>query len=266
VISRFNYTDRIPLKAKMFNIVVREGPPRTFDIEWDLKDLPQPIPADTNVVVEAVASGSPMVLRFPFGTAFDPKPPSSGTDITELPGDTINFTVKLVDVTQEFGRLVGLCENIQSKSPGEDSECGKQSILPVAPIDLGQRVWRISYESNRPHLQVNKNVPDIMYIAQNDPRFFALVYPEVIRQVLVRSMIVEQHYEVTNDDDSWKDQWLRYAILWHPDQEMPPADLADPLDDDGREQLEVWIEEAVRGFCLKKGAASLLISAAEEEN
>ncbi len=100
-----------------------------------------------------------------------------------------------------------------------------------------------------------------MHLAQNDPRFFALVFPEVIRQILFRATVIEGHYEVTNDDDDWKDQWLRYAITWHADAEEPPSEITIPLDDDGRQQLEEWIEEVVHGFCTRKATVNLLMSA-----
>ena len=262
MISRFNYTDRIDLKTSMLTITVKEGPPRTFDAQWNFDGLV--LPADVRVYVEAMASGSPAVLRFAFGTVADRKPPATGTDLTELPGENIHFTVKLVDETEQVGRLVGLAENVRPKAPGDVGGCGRQSILPVQPAEMGERVWRIRFEQNRPYLQVNKHIPDIMYRAQNDPRFFALVFPEVIRQILYRALIIEGHYEVTNEDDKWKDQWLRYAITWHPELEEPPTELMVPLDDDGRQQLEDWIDEVIHGFCTKKGTAFLLVSADEE--
>ena len=264
MIRRFNYTDRVDLKPSMFHIVVREGPPRTFEADWDLQG--HPMPADGRVYVEATASGSPLVLRFPFGSVSDRQPPASGTDLSELPGDGLQFTVKIVDETdpRQIGRLVGLAESIRPKAPGDEGPCGRQSILPVQPVEMGERVWRVRYEHNRPYLQVNKNVPDILHTVQNDTRFFALVFPEIVRQVLHRALVVDGHYQVTNEENDWKDQWLRFAIPWHPDQAPPPEDLADPLDDDGRQQLDDWIEAAVHGFCAKKGTAYLLITADEE--
>lgn len=262
MISRFNYTDRIDLKPRMFTITVKDGPPRAFDIGWNFEGLV--LPADARVYVEAMASGSPTVVRYSFGTVAERMPPSNGTDISELPGENVHFTVKLVDETEQVGRLVGLAENIRPRVSGEEGSSGRQSILPVQPVDMGERVWRLRFEQNRPYLQVNRHVPDIMHRAQNDPRFFALVYPEVIRQVLYRGLIIEGHYEVTNEDDNWKDQWLRYAISWHADGEEPPTELTIPLDDDSRQQLEDWIEEAVHGFCMKKGTANLVVTADEE--
>lgn len=110
MISRFNYTDRIDLKTRMFNITVKDGPPRTFDIDWNFDGLV--LPADARVYVEAMASGAPAVIRYAYGTVAERRPPANGTDISELPGENVHFTVKLVDETEKVGRLVGLAENI----------------------------------------------------------------------------------------------------------------------------------------------------------
>ena len=262
MIARFNYTDRIGLKSKMFNIRVIEGPPRTVEVSWNFGDLP--VPKKAKVYVEVMVAGYASFLRFPFGTVADPCPPASGTALTDLPDGNVHFTVKIVDEESSLaGRIVAICRNIEPLGKGEDS-CGSTSILPVEPSDLGERVWKLHFTPHCVYLQVNKNIHDILHIVQNDPKFFALVFPEAIRQILYRALIIEGHYEVTAEDADWKDQWLRYAITWHPDSESPPNDLHETLEDDDRQQLEDWIDQVINSFCIKKGTANLFVE--EEEN
>lgn len=264
MIRHFNYTDRADLKPNMFRIVVHEGPPRTMDIKWELAG--QPLPSDARVYVEATSAGSPIVLRFPFGTVTSPQPPELGTDLSDLPGSP-RFTVKIVDETDPsaIGRLVGLAENIQPVGQANDPSGGRESILPVQPVEMGERIWRLRFENDWVYLQVNKNIPGILGLVQEDERFFALVFPEIIRQILTQAMIRDLHHQISNDD-GWRDQWLRFAVLWHSDQQPPDPILSDPLSDDDRDQLEQWIEEVVHSFCLKKATAQLLIEVDEEEN
>jgi len=247
MISRFNYTDRKTIRHKMVNIVVEEGPPRSFDAKFNFEGVE--FPPKARVYVEAMSGGSPVVMRFDFGAIAGPTTPHD-TKLTELPGDTVHFTVKVVDESEDVGRLLGLCENIRPKRPGEEGESGRISILPVNPTaELGEMVWRLNFANGRPWLDVNNKLTGILQIARDDQQFFSLVYPDVIRQILCRATIREGYLEVQNNDDDWRDQWVRFAIHWHPDHELPPSvENPNEMTDDEIELLEAWVDDVVRRF------------------
>ncbi len=250
MISRFNYTERQTIRHDMIRVTVDDGPPRRFSATFNFEGVP--LPADGRVYVEALSGGSSTVLRFAFGTVAAVQVPED-TDLTDLPGETVHFTVKIVDERDEVGKLLALCENIRPRLADETGASGLLSILPVNPTaELGERVWRLTF-TTRPWLDVNNQIPGIMEIARDDRRFFSLVYPEVVRQVLYRTLVRERYLDVQNNDDSWQDQWLRFAIHWHPEHQTPPSvgDL-DKMSDEETSSLEVWIDEVVGRFCEQK--------------
>jgi hypothetical protein len=263
MIARFNYTDRITLKHSSIRITVDKGPPRSFDANWNFEGLE--LPSDAKIYIEAMSGGSPVVMRFPFGTVGERKPPATGTILTYLTGEKVHFTLKVVEETGDHvGQIRGLAENIEPRAIGDDTGIGRQSILPVNPVDLGERLWRLNFNNNRPWLEINETVHGMKDIARDDYRFFARVYPEVIRQILFRALILDGHTEVENDDNSWQDQWLRYAIHWHPEKQPPPNDAVDPLETpENFRVLEDWIEEVVQRFCLKNAARERFVEAEE---
>ncbi len=252
MISRFNYTDRKRIRHKMIDIVVIEGPPRTFDATFNFEGII--LESDAKIYVEAMSGGSPTVMRFDFGSVAAPQAPTN-TRLSDLAGEAVHFTVKVVDEREDVGKLLGLCENIRPKRPDEGGESGQMSILPVNPTgELGETVWRLNFANGRPWLDVNNRIPGIMQIARDDRQFFALVYPEVVRQVLYRVLVREGYFEVQNDDNDWRDQWLRFALHWHPDKAAPPnVQDSQNLTDEEIEQTEGWIDEAVRRFSDLKG-------------
>lgn len=241
----FNFTGRRRISRKDVYIHLIEGPPRHFGIRWSPEALDAP--PDARVVVEAFTSGSPSIQRFEWGTVAHPQPPSQRS-LDFAGGDNIAFNFKVIDVSEKIGRLLAIARNVHPVGD-EDGGTG-ESLLPVNVCDLEQQVWRVSFEHDAPWLELNKHIDGIKQIARTNEQFFALVYPAVVRRILMQIVIVHGETDPDSDPDSWKCKWLRWARRLHPDGEGPPENA-----NDSDEQF-AWIEEVVGGFCFRFKAFS----------
>lgn len=239
MIKRYNYTGRKKIPHSAIRVRL-DG--NSFEASWNLEDLG--LPSAAAIVVEAFASRSIDIRRFSYGTVASPQPPSDRT--IDLPEDSVAFNFRVVDQVDKVGRLLGLAENIRPRTGNdEEDEAGQQSILPVNPIDLGHQVWRLNYANNRTWLEVNNRIDGIMDIVRNDRRFFALVYPSVVKEILTRILLIDGLNEPDGDRSDCRVQWLRWGVHWHPDRERPSAGEPNEVE----EELLAWIDEVVCEFC-----------------
>jgi hypothetical protein len=238
--KRINFTGRKKIPQHSVSIRSDGNHPPSFSATWDANDWG--ISPNGRVYIEAYSSGQYSVMRFPWGTVQDPLAPKD-TRLTEIPGDHIGFDFKVVDESEHIGRLIAVARNIRLRN-GEDDTAGRQSILPVNAVDLGEQVWRLSFRHNRPWLEVNNRIPGIKELITGDEQFFALVYPQVVRQVLLQILIIDG--DISDPDESvedWRCHWLRWGRHWHPDKSSPAVFKGD------RESQVDWIEEVVQSFC-----------------
>lgn len=255
--KRLNYTGRKKIPQRLVSVSLRKTEPRSFGVEWDNLKLP---PSGA-VYVEAYSSGSPTVMRFPWGTVGSPAPPAE-TSLTDVDGESVSFDLKVVDESESIGRLLGVCRNIRPRAPDEavDEQSGRLSILPVNPVDLGDRVWRMSFAHDWPWLEVNNQIPGIMELVRHDQRFFALVFPEIVRRILVEIVLTRGISRPDDTESEWQSLWLRWGIHWHPDGISPEED------EDAVDAKVEWIERVVESFCRRhavrdKFMQSLLLEA-----
>jgi hypothetical protein len=188
-------------------------------------------------------------MRFDFGTVGNlVEPDQSARYVTDIDAhEAIQFRVKIVDESSPpYGRILGIADQI-APSESKSAQTNKRSILPVEPKLLGSLVWRLDFDSDRPVLEVNCDIPNVMDIAKKDDCFFALVYPAVVQQILSRVLLKERHSEIDDDLDDWKNMWLKFAL-----QQNAPSlpDLpSSPEDEEYVQSASEWIEEAVKAFC-----------------
>lgn len=249
--SYFNYTGRREIKARHARLSVDAE--RRLDALFDFADLK--FPPDAKVVVEALSAGSSQVLRLDFGTIGVPMVPPNAS-LATLPGDNIYFRVKVVDAQRDAGRLLGLAPQLRPRGGDEmtDDQAARLPILPLNVRDLGEQVWRLNFADGRPCLDLNSTITGLKaHVLDRDSPFFYVVFPELIRRVLERLLVREKYYVIDNDDSSWQDQWLRFAVMWHPERQVPavPQDVENVSDDEA-EEAEAWIDAVVGGFCSRK--------------
>jgi hypothetical protein len=237
MIKRVNFTGRRRIAKDRVDISVYDGQPRTFDATINLDGhafLPH-----AAVYLEATCAGSALIKRFSFGEVGDIKPPRNRA-LADLDGENVFFTLKVVDRTERFGRILGIAEHIRPQRGGKQTVVGRRGILPVEPADLGQQLWRLEYRDHDVFLLVNKNVPDITDRIRS-PLFYPLVYPEIVRQILASA--IAENVDLEEDPERWPVSWLRFGKSLHSAQEDPPKA------DDPQEDQEAWIIKVVESFC-----------------
>ena len=247
MIRRFNFTERKRIDQERVEIEVTEaadGGPASFNAEINFDGMG--LPADAPVTIEAYRGR--MAMRFPWGAAGALTPPLDRLLVT-IP-DNPSFRVKVV-APDGSGMLLAMANRIR---PRREERHG--SLLWLKPSDaLGKEVWRLQFGEGNPTLLINRSVPGIETAALSDDAFHALVFPEVLRAVLVRALITDDA-DLEDEGGDWGG-WLRFARSFHND----PL-LSSEEGDADRDARMTWIDEAVAAFTQKRFRASDVYEAA----
>ncbi len=254
MIKHVNFTGRRRIPRKRVCVDVHDGTPRSFDATIDLAEMR--FPPDAKVYLEAMCAGSAAVHRYDFGSVGCIVPPADRR-LTELEGEHVFFTLKVVDRTQRVGRILGISENIRPQRAGQRTAAGRRGILPIETADLGQELWRLEFREHDVFLLVNKHVAGLKERAQADPFFCAAVYPAVVRMILTRA--IEDNAEAEEESDRWPALWLRFGRGLHPERQEPPKS------EDSQEDRERWIDEVVEAFCNQHQMRERFIRRAEAD-
>jgi len=240
VIRRLNFTGRrkIPRGRITIRLHVETEDRYAFSADYDLAGLR--FPADASVLIEAYNAIS--YMRFDFGTVGTPhEPPDLRlSDVTPRP--LPKFRLKVVDRSGHTGLLLGVADQIVALRAEQDLRA-RQPLLPVDFCDLGERVWRLDL-SDWPVLELNQRIDGIVDEARSGDDFLALVYPEVVRQILRATVIEQEQTDPDFDDTHWTSLWLRY-VCELPGVGRPPQGLSQHA----RTDREEWVEDAVQAFC-----------------
>lgn len=236
MIKRVNSTGRRRIARDHVTIEVFDDNPRSFNALIDLDGFDAP--HDAAVVLEATCAGSNTISRFEWGTVGALAPPEQPI-LRDIHGENVFFSLKVIDRSERFGRLLGLAENIRPLKGGAKTATGRKGILPVEKADLGDELWRLEFRAEDVFLVVNERIPDLADRVRFDAAVYSLIYPSVIREVLSRAF--DEQRDLDEDDERWPTLWLRFAHRLHPEQEPPPEDE----DDDVRQE---WIADVVSAF------------------
>jgi len=236
MIRKFNYTGRKKIKRSAVRIeLLRDGQNRRcFNIDLQLADLL--LPDNARVYVEAYHRSG--YQRYDFGTLGDVKIPADRRLRNFSESARPLFRVKVVDRAASQGRILAAVDKIRPASV-DDISAGSQSLLFVEYDDLGSMVWQLDLDGDWPVLRLNRRGEEIGLAASSDYRFLSLVYPEVLRQILRRIVIEDQHTDPHCDDD-WPSLWLQMACRLPGMTAPPPASKPDQ---------HAWVEKAVESFC-----------------
>jgi hypothetical protein len=236
MIRKFNYTGRKKIRRSDVRIdLLRDDDNRRFfNIGLHLADLE--LPETARVYVEAYHRSG--YQRYDFGTAGMLRIPADRTLGSISASAMPLFRVKVVDKTSTQGRILASVDKIRPAS--EDSQpVDSRSLLFVEYDDLGNTIWQLDLDGDWPVLKLNHTVDEISLIASSDNRFLSLVYPEVLRQILTRILIVDEHTDPDCDDD-WPSLWLKLA------SSLPGMSVPFQSSKAGH---QAWIENAVEAFC-----------------
>jgi hypothetical protein len=199
-------------------------------------------PKTAKVVLDATCAGSEDVQRFEFGTikriVLEQK--FYFKDKLAEKGKNIIFTLKIIDTSEEFGRILGIAK-ITTGSAQKGIPKGKQGILPIIPSDeLGEELWRLKFDGNdHVFLLVNNTVDEgLPERFANDITICGLVFPVIVRTILTKALILEQ-FDPEDSEGGWNTDWTQFAKNF---------DSNISSDDDEEERGE-WIESVVDKFC-----------------
>ena len=245
MLRTFNYTGRHRITRDRISIDLWEPDPGPYrcDVELNLSELP--LDPNCRVYVEAYYRSS-AYQRLDAGTVAELRPPS-GVVLEAIPKiENVLFRIKVVDESDSaHGRIVAVADRVRPNSIGGDETTSRPSILWFEPEDLGDEMWRVSFEDEMPVLLVNNSGPvleaEIKAIVQSDPGFRSLVMPAAARAVLQQLMLVERVAFDTADEE-WPGLWYRFA------RELLDEDPPDPTDEDNVDERMKWIDAVVAEF------------------
>lgn len=251
MIKRVNSTGRRRIGSDHVTIEVHEGQdPRTFDATIDLKDFEAP--QEAAVFLEATCAGSNTIRRYSWGTVGQLMPPQDRA-LRDLHGENVFFSLKVIDRSERFGRILGLAENIRPLKAGPKTATGRRGILPVEKADLGDELWKLDFRSEDVFLLVNQRIQGLSERVRFDAAIYTLIYPAIIREVLQRAL--NEQTDDDEDSERWPVLWLKFGRRLHPEGFQPP----ESEDEDEREE---WIAEVVSAFCREHCLREKFIQAA----
>ncbi|TVP98083.1 MAG: hypothetical protein EA381_13270 [Planctomycetaceae bacterium] len=237
MIKRVNSTGRRRIGKDHVQIELHEGPPRRFDAEVQVSGFDNH--PEAAVVLEATCAGSNQVCRFEWGSVGNLRPTENRL-MPGLDGANVYFTLKVIDRSEDFGRILGLADNIRPVKAETKAGSGRRGILPVEPAELGDELWRLEYRTEDVFLLVNQRVDGLVDRIRYDSAIYPLIYPTIVRDVLHQAL--EAQLDDDDDADRWPALWLRFAQDLHPERTKPPAA-------EGEDERREWVSEVVKSFC-----------------
>lgn len=244
MIRKFNYTDRKRILKENISfewIEGEHGKPATFKATLNLLSV-ENLRHDGQVWVEAYSGAT--VARYNYGTVDNLIIPQD-TGLIGFPrGLKPHFRIKVVDPDDPRKCLLAFADKIAPVDK-EDLEAGRQSILPVEYVDLGQEIWSLRMdESLDPVLQLNNQIIEPVSISTlaRTAEFAALVYPAVIRQILSRLLLETEVIEIDTDHD-----WLKFGNKLI-SSEYPDPEKYEVNDENFSRDSREWIDDVVKEF------------------
>jgi len=247
MISRINYTDRKKILRKFIHFILNEqdGIP-----SWDANFLAEEyhqFGEDTEVIIEAY--DGPVVMRFNCGPITRFELPDDKTLHRFRPGQRVLFRIKIVDLSDDRRPLLAWANKIQPMLP-EEVAAGFRSIFPVSLEDLGEELWKVSWNDNTPHLALNEKVdePDLRQVVYTDPNFITLVFPSAIRTVLTELLFGDLAPPETEPGETGGEpehDWINFAA-----NQLGAGPKPNISPEKGETVIagKEWIDRAVRNF------------------
>lgn len=247
---RINSTGRRRILREQISVRLDDGggskpPTFTADIQ-----LPPDLKLDSaaKVYVEPYVKSSSM--RFDFGTVGQIVPPSNCV-LSEIDaGATILFRVKVVDETEEVGRILASANGIRPEDDADGDD--RRPLLPVRSVNLGEEVWQLEIDRDSgPTLVVNSRIPDLIETLKRDAILQGVIYPEVVRR-MVHALFKEGGDH--DEDDGWVTDWKTWV------ESQLGREIADGEADEA-DAVESLANEVTASFATKNRFASNLIAA-----
>jgi len=242
MIKKFNYTGRQKiLRSKVRITLIEKDRKRSFDAHVDFDEMD--LPPDAAIYIEPYYHFS--FMRFNCGTIHKFFVPAD-TSITDIPySDILFFRIKVVDEKGKHGRLIAYADELKPEVL-DKGRVNRKSILPVDfSSDLGQQIWKLSFNGQGPVLQINKRIENRKDLVMSD-EFIAIAFPAIVKEVITK--IACNYPDFEEEEDHWVSRWLQFTkrILYVHDKPQPSEDK-----EKDKEDWEEWIESVIEAFCRK---------------
>ncbi len=199
------------------------------------------------VYVEPYVRSSSM--RFDFGMLGMLTPPES-TTLDEIDAGQVLFRVKIVDESGALGLILASADVVRPRDAGEGDS--RRSILPLVHRDIGNQIWRVEFTAEGPAVVLSNRVPGLRERLLGDPLLQGMVFPAAFRQVLTTAF-----GEGEWGDEEWSKDWREFCNglgISTPEEDVEQT----------AEELERFVDEAVRAFCDRKRFGDLARELIEE--
>lgn len=236
----FNYTNRRLVRKGDVKVTLKEEVEGlAFDARIDLSKYD--FPSDANVWLEAHRMNTWM--SFACGKARAGIITASGALSEFDVADGILFRLRVVESKPNGPlKLLGEADGLHFVKDG-DAESDDRDIITPYPDDLGERLWKLDLEAEPPQLLINNKAQPFWKDVAKDPAFIALVYPEVLRQIL---RLVLETWSADDEQTGWRSDWMTFAK--HLVGSDPPESESD---DELSEAQVIWLDNVVSEFSRK---------------
>jgi len=247
---RINSTGRKRIHREHVRIRLNEtgaGQPPSFTADIQ---LPTDLKLDPSarIYVEPYVKSSSM--RFDFGTVGQMTPPSNCVLVDIDAGATVLFRVKIVDETDEIGRILASANGIRPEDDADGDD--RRPLLPVRSANLGEEIWGLEIDRDAgPTLVVNSRVPNLIETLKHEVYLQGVIYPEVVRRLVREVFRTDNGYE---DDEDWVMDWKVWFAM------QLGREIAEGETDDN-EATELLADDVAASFASKNRFASTLIAA-----
>lgn len=240
MLRSLNFTGRKRITQDCVNILLYERENGWLAFDADLYLSKHTFPPKAKVFVEANFKAT--FMRFDWGSVDNLLAPENRYLSKIEQPHLARFKVKVVEPRSDgFGRLLAIADQIRPKDQNSSIK-RRTSLFRVSHTkSLEDELWRLDFDDYGPILELNIN-SGIQEVVK-EGLFMGLLFPEIIRQILVR-ILKDGISDPNEDKDAWQCQWLHFALRFYKKQ-APIAD--DPLT---AEQLE-WVNEVVSAFSRK---------------
>lgn len=236
--ARSNPTDLTEIDRYRVNIFVSEvNGQRSFTLDkFDVAGLGLP----ENLTLICIAGAGPTSKRFDLGSVL-----SWSRESCSLEGLDKSASLRFRILLHEAGspRLVASVENLR---PMDDTQ--SESLLPMEPAELGERLWRLELRDDGPVLQFNVSVFPSAAGVENYFPFNAFVLPEALSQVIKH--LSEEPEKLNDENDAWY-SWAAWLDSIGADR--PPAEEED------EDVKKSWCQDTLSIFCDRHRFSSRLL-------
>lgn len=241
--AKLNFTERKTLAQS--GVVVSVDPAnKPLQVRLNQLTLPDAIPDDAQVAVEAYRSSTGHYERVSFGDAAPFKTGAGAGAARPLSrieaAEGLRFRLKIVEAGA--GRLIAEADGLRAIE--ETDERAVDDLFPVIPKSLNGELWRVAFSPDGPELHVEKALDQEGVFLWTLPAFQALVLPAALKQVAERLI---RNREAQED---WHERWRTFLNGLH----VGFAETSEPNEDDeapSDDEIDALTAELAAAFARK---------------